>query len=237
MYVNQGLYVMQVNFTQGLYKTIYRNETVDIQGNARFNINGDFIPNHMTGDGNLERSMGISARIKASDKDQIHVYANHDQAIGVREERELYDFKNLPRNVKLTTNALRAGISYQHKFDDKKLLSVNTSYTGTQVGGLFNISSSYQDGKRYVYLNYQNNAPGINSNISSNLLPNNGERLTVGTGFKDLKFLKTTADLSSSITYMPKFENKYFIGASLKVNINKPSNNSKTKTKVKNYGP
>lgn len=227
---------MQVNYTYGLYKTILRTEKVDLQANGRVNINGDFYlmdgfdhyddnrnpvykTNSPSGDGNLESSVGVTAKVALSPKDDIKTYVSYDQSIGVKRERNLYEWSALPSNIKLTSNAVRAGATYRHSLDNKKAVIVNSNYTGTQVGGLFNISTAYQMGKHHVFINYQGNAMGINKNIQSNLLPNAGQRITTGYGGKDINILGASADIGANITYLPNTKD-FFVGGKVKFHIN-----------------
>ena len=236
MNVDENVYVMQVNYNYGLYKTILRTEKVDLQANGRANINGDFLmmdgfdhygdngtpvfkTNSPSGDGNLETSIGLTSKMALSPKDDLKTYVSYDQSIGVKRERNLYDFKNLPNNIQLTSNAVRAGITYQRDLGNNKALAINTNYTGTQVGGLFNVSSTYKMGKHHVFINYQNNAKGINKNIKSNLLPNAGQRVTTGYGARNVNILGTSADFGANITYLPN-QKEFFVGAKVKINLN-----------------
>lgn len=244
MKVNEDLYVVQLNYNYGLYKNILRTDKVDLQANGKMNINGDFymiettsswndnVGTGYSGDGNLETSIGLDAKIKLTDKDRIVAYTSYDQAIGVKKERQLYDWAYLPKNVKLTSAAIRSGATYSRTISPGQKLSLGANYVGTQVGGLYNISTSFQTGKTYVFVNYQNNAPGINRNISSNLLPNAGQRVSGGYGAKDVKFLGTTADFGTSITYLPNTKD-YFVSGSMRVNLaGKKKNKSKSKVKL-----
>lgn len=235
MFVDENVYVLQVNYTYGLYKTILRTDKVDLQANGRVNINGDFYmmdgfdgyddagnptfaTNSPSGDGNLETSIGVSANINPSDKDKIKTYVSYDQAIGVKRERNLYEWSALPNNVQLTSNAVRAGLSYQRYLAPDRSIAMSTNYTGTQVGGLFNVTTAYNQGKHHVFVNYQNNAPGINKNIQSNLLPNAGQRITTGYG-TNLNFGQTNLDLGANVTYLPDSKD-FFVGGRVKMNIN-----------------
>lgn len=236
MFVDENLWVLQLNSNTNLYKTILRTDKVDIQANARLNFNADYyniqttsyysdaIGRGHSADANVETSQGVTGRFKLSENDQINTYVSFDQAIGVQEERQLYDWASLPANVRMTQNALRSGAEYKRRLNDETALTFGGRYIGTQVGGLYSIQTSVIRGKNYVFINYQDNAPGINPNISSNLLPQAGRRLTGGYGAKDLKIgSHMTADFGTQVTYLPD-SGGIFMGANFNVNFG--SNNS-----------
>lgn len=190
MFTDENVYVMQINYTYGLYKTILRTEKVDLQANGRANINGDY-----------------------------YMMEGFDQDIGIKKERNLYEWSALPSNVKLTPNAVRAGLSYRRDLGNKKAILLTTNYTGTQVGGMYNVTTSYQMGKHQVFINYQDKAKGINKNIQSNLLPNVSQRISAGYGAKDINIFGAKADIGANITYLPKNKD-FFVGGKIKFNIN-----------------
>lgn len=241
MFTNEDVYVMQVNYTYGVYKTLLRTDKVDLQANGRFNINGDFYYmrgfdgyvdgnktfayNSPSGDGNLETSVGLTAKIKPTENDYINTYVHLDQAIGVKRERELYDWGSLTNNVQLTSNAVRAGINYRRRLSPSQSINVGSNYTGTQVGGMYSVSTGFTNGNHHIFINYQNNAPGINRNISSNLLPNAGQRISFGQGVKINKG-SLDAQIGTAFTYLPNTKD-FFVGGRVKINLNGKSRNAK----------
>lgn len=240
MYTNEDVYVMQVNYNQALYKTILRTDRVDIQANGKMNVNLDYYNMESndyygntyrahSGDGNLETSVGIDTKFRLTERDFITSNVSFDHVIGLKEQRRIFDFKHMPNNVRMTPNVLRTGIGYQRNLGNNKSIGVNGNFLGTQVGGIYNVSTSFQNGKQFVLINYQNDANGINRSISSNLLPTAGQEVSVTYGARNANILGSKVDYGANVTFLPDTKN-FFVGGSLKVNI---GGNTKNKSKKK----
>jgi len=138
-------------------------------------------------------------------------------AIGLKEERSVYQLSSLPNNLKMTTNVIEARARFDQRVDNDTF-SVGAGLVSTQVGGVYNVFSSYQISTvksgtdHFINIDYSKPTQGFNRDISANLIPVN-EQTSLMYG------IKTGAiEAGGTLTYDIQNTN-FYVGGKLKINI------------------
>lgn len=184
-----------------------------IEGNAYF-LRGS--PKSFDGDLNLNAK--LKADYKFPNKKTAagaSIASNH--AIGVKDQRNLYNFKELPQNVKLTTNALQGSVYFSHLLDNDQAISAVANIVTTQVGSKYDVVTSYAQGVHHVYVKYENNRSGLYAPYNMNLLPNARKGVETGINTR-IPSNKNQIEASAQARY--DFNHGMFFGAGIKLKLN-----------------
>jgi hypothetical protein len=212
-YIDKKLYFVRLNYFNRYHKTLVRTENFDLQASGGFNINADFVSgnNKFSGDGNFQTELGLNSKVKLDNMNSLSIGGKVTHAIGLKEEREVFDVAKYPSNIKMTANVFNIKAKWDRKVG-RNTASLQTDYTKSQVGGLKRASVGYQ-------INTQNLGPQHIINVSYSL-PDKGvnllqtrEQLGLGYGIKTNNF-----EAGGAINYSLE-TNDTFIGAKMKFNI------------------
>jgi hypothetical protein len=204
---------VRLNYFNRYHKTLVRTEGFDLQASGGFNVNADFVSGNgrFSGDGNLETELGLKSKFKLDNKNSLSLSGNVRHAIGLKEEREVFDVSGYPSNIKMTSNVYNLKAKWDKKVG-RNNASLSADYTKTQVGGLKRASLGYQintqkkNSQHLVTINYTLPDEGIN-------LLQTREQLGLGYSFK-----KGSFEAGGVMNY--SINNKTpFVGGKLKFNI------------------
>ncbi len=218
--VNENKFMfMRFNYYKGLHKNLISSEKVKVQANAGLNFNADFVKrqDESSADGNLQTQLGLSTKIKTGNSSSLSSSVKVTNAVGLKEQRSIYDFPNTPSNLKMTTNVIEAQARFDKKINNDTF-STGAGLVSTQVGGLYNVFTSYQISTttngpdHFINIDYTLPNKGFNSDISTNLLPVN-EQTSLMFGVK-----KGAFEAGGTLTYDIERTN-FYVGGKLKINI------------------
>jgi acetyltransferase-like isoleucine patch superfamily enzyme len=210
---------MRLNYYKGIHKNLISSEKVKIQANVGSNLNVDVVTKdgQTSGDANIQTNVGISGRVKTSTNSSVTSMVKATGAIGLKEERSVYQLSSLPNNLKMTTNVIEARARFDQRVDNDTF-SVGAGLVSTQVGGVYNVFSSYQISTvksgtdHFINIDYSKPTQGFNRDISANLIPVN-EQTSLMYG------IKTGAiEAGGTLTYDIQNTN-FYVGGKLKINI------------------
>jgi hypothetical protein len=227
---NETSIVTRFNAYEGIHKVLVPSDKVKIQLNTGYNFNVDMITRNseFTGDVNIQPFVGFDTQIKTGKTSQVSTTFKATGAIGLKEERLVFDGKATPSNLKMTTNVIEAQAKYEEIFTNNNTFSVGAGVVSTQVGGFYNAFSSYQisatkSGTQHIVtIDYTKPTKGFNKDIAANLLPVN-EQASLMYGVNKGNF-----NVSGALIY--DFKNTNVQAAlNAKINIFNQSKNRKKK--------
>jgi len=210
---------MRFNYYKGIHANLISSDKVKVQANTGLNLNVDVATSQgsATGDANIQPNIGISSRIKTSKSSAISSNIKATGAIGLKEERTVFDTSQLPSNLKMTTNVIEARARFDQKVDNDTF-SIGTGLVSTQVGGVYNVFSSYQISTansgtdHFINIDYSKPTQGFNRDITANLIPIN-EQTSLMYGIKT-----DVIEAGGTLTYDIERTN-FYVGGKLKINI------------------
>lgn len=212
---DQKIYYMRFNYFNRYYKTLIKTDKFDLEATAGLNISADFVTgdNIASGDGNLETEVGLRSKVDINKSNSLSLFGNVTNSIGLKEEREVFNFSKIPSNIKMTANLYNIKAKWDKKFD-RNQASLSAGYTKTQVGGVKDANLSYQINtkqsglKHIISVNYMLPDQGLN-------LLQTREQFGVGYGLKS-----KTIEAGGVINYSVDSGTPFF-GGKVKINLQK----------------